>query len=179
MARIGRDLVAQARRLARSEPRRPKQATLRRTVSTAYYGLFHFLIEESTSLLCGAGPRDVAFRQLAARAFVHGKMKSACKEFVKTNPQEVHDLLRPFWVRLSIANNQHTRLVSQTFIDLQDERHSADYDLSVTFSRQDAIHAVTRAEASVNAWRQLKAVSPDVCRVFAMALILWPSLAGR
>ena len=90
MARIGRELVAQARMLARSEPRRPKQATLRRTVSTAYYGLFHFLI-----------------------------------------------------------------------------------------SRQDALHAVARAEAAVSAWRQLKAASPDICRLFAMALILWGSLASR
>jgi hypothetical protein len=53
MARIGRDLVPQARLLARSEPRHPKQATLRRTVSTAYYGLFHFLIEESVALRRG------------------------------------------------------------------------------------------------------------------------------
>ena len=35
MARIGRELIAQARMLASSEPRRPKQATLRRGVSTA------------------------------------------------------------------------------------------------------------------------------------------------
>lgn len=179
MARIGRDLVAQARMLARCEPRRPKQATLRRAVSTAYYSLFHFLIEESTALLFGGGQGDVAFRQLAARAFIHGKMKSACTEFVKPNPQHVHPLLQPFWATLGIANNQHARLVAQTFIDLQDERHSADYDLSVSFSRQDALHAVTRAETAVHAWRQLKAASPDVCRLFAMVLILWPSLAGR
>src|SRR5437773_5383463 len=106
MARIGRDLVAQARMLASREPRRPKQATLRRSVSTAYYGLFHFLIEESTALLFGGGQADAAFRHLAARAFVHGKMRSVCKEFVKPNAQDVHDLLQPFWVRLGIANNQ-------------------------------------------------------------------------
>ena len=179
MARIGRELVAQARMLARSEPRRPKQATLRRTVSTAYYGLFHFLIEESTALLCGVGQADGAFRQLAARAFVHGKMKSACKEFVKANAHDVHDLLQPLWSILSISSNQHAQLVAQTFIDLQDERHSADYDLSVSFSRQDALYAVTRAETAINAWRQLRVGSPDVCRLFAMALILWPSLASR
>lgn len=179
MARIGRELIAQARMLARSEPRRPKQATLRRTVSTAYYGLFHFLIEESTGLLFGIGQADAAFRQLAARAFIHGKMKSACTEFVKPNPQHAHPLLQPFWVRLGIAYSQQARLVAQTFIDLQDDRHTADYDLSVSFSRQDALHAVTRAEAAVNAWRQQKAANPDVRRLFAMALILWPSLAGR
>jgi uncharacterized protein (UPF0332 family) len=179
MARIGRDLLALARMLAGSEPRRPKQATLRRAVSTAYYGLFHFLIEESTALLCGAGQGDAAFRQLAARAFVHGKMRSVCAEFVKPNPQQVHALLNPFWTRLAIANNPQARLIAQTFIDLQDDRHAADYDLSVSFSRPVALSAVTRAEGAVNAWRQLKAANPEACRLYALALILWPSLAGR
>lgn len=179
MALIGRDLVAQARMLARCEAGRPKQATLRRTVSTAYYGLFHFLIEESTNLLFGGAQGDAAYRQLGARAFVHAKMKSACKEFVKPNPQDVHDLLQPLWAALAIANNPHARLVAQTFIDLQDDRHTGDYDLSVSFSRQDALNAVTRAEAAVTAWQQLRGANPEICRVFAMALILWPSLSSR
>ena len=42
MARISHDLLAQARILATREPRRPKQATLRRSVSTCYYALFTF-----------------------------------------------------------------------------------------------------------------------------------------
>ena len=35
------DLLEQARHLANREPKRPKQASLRRAVSTAYYALFH------------------------------------------------------------------------------------------------------------------------------------------
>jgi len=179
MARVGSDLLAQARMLARREPRRPKQATIRRAVSTAYYGLFHFLIEESTSLLFGTGQRDAAFRQLAARAFVHGKMRSVCAEFIKPDASHVHRLLQPFWVRLHFIQNPQAQLIAQTFIDLQDDRHIADYDLSVSFSRQDALNGVTRAEMAVIAWRQLKVANPDIVRLFAMALILWPSLAGR
>ncbi len=179
MARIGRDLLAQARMLARSERRRPKQATLRRAVSTAYYGLFHFLIEESTALLCGAGRGDTAFRQLAARAFVHGKMRSACAEFLKPNARQVHALLQPFWTSLAIANSPQAQLIAQAFIDLQDDRHAANYDLSVSFSRPIALSAVTRAEAAVTAWRHLKATNPEACRLYALVLMLWPSLAGR
>jgi hypothetical protein len=33
----------------------------------------------------------------------------------------VHNLLQPFWARFAIANNQHVRLIAQTFIDLQVE----------------------------------------------------------
>ena len=40
------DLLAQARHLATRERRRPKQASLRRAVSAAYYALFHYLIDD-------------------------------------------------------------------------------------------------------------------------------------
>jgi len=35
------DLLDQAEQLAQLDPRRPKQANLRRSVSSAYYALFH------------------------------------------------------------------------------------------------------------------------------------------
>src|SRR2546422_11077721 len=45
------DLLALARRtLERDAGRgRPRQASLRRTISTAYYALFHLLVHEATS----------------------------------------------------------------------------------------------------------------------------------
>jgi len=179
MPRIGISLIAQARMLAGSDPRRPQQATLRRAISTAYYGVFHFLIEESTLLLLGTAVGDAPFREFAARSFEHGKMKSLCTEFVKPNPQQVHPLLRPFWARLHIAGNQQLRLIAQAFIDLQDERHEADYDLSQAFSRNDALTAVSLAEAVVAAWRRMRAADPQLCRLFALSLMLWPSLVRR
>ena len=74
MPSLSSDLISQARMLANLEAGRPKQASVRRSVSTAYYGLFHFLIEESTSLVVGAAHADVKNRQLVGRAFVHAKM---------------------------------------------------------------------------------------------------------
>jgi uncharacterized protein (UPF0332 family) len=179
MARLGRDLLVQARMLTQSEPRRPKQATLRRAVSTAYYGLFHFLIEESTALLLGTGPENAALRQLAGRAFIHGKMKSVCLEFLKANSQQVNFQLQPFWPKLNIGTNQGIQIIARTFIELQDERHTADYDLTVSFSRQDALNSITRAENAVVAWSRLRKTDPEICRLLAVALILWPSLANR
>ncbi len=106
-------------------------------------------------------------------------MKTLCKEFVKLQVQDVHELLRPFWATLPIANNQQLRIVAQTFVDLQQERPTADYDTSVTLSRQDALNAVTRADAAIQNWKQLKAANKPVCRLLALALALWPSLSGR
>ena len=41
------DLLEQAKHLASRERTKPKQASLRRAVSTAYYALFHLLISEA------------------------------------------------------------------------------------------------------------------------------------
>lgn len=42
------DLLDQAQHLAQREPKRPKLASLRRSISTAYYALVHLLIAEAT-----------------------------------------------------------------------------------------------------------------------------------
>lgn len=81
MARYSQQLLLQARMLAKHEPQKPKQASLRRSISASYYALFHFLIEETTRQIIGAAHEHAQFRHFAARAFVHGKMKTACEEF--------------------------------------------------------------------------------------------------
>jgi hypothetical protein len=41
-------LPEQAKHLANREKKKPRQASLRRAVSTGYYALFHLLIHEAT-----------------------------------------------------------------------------------------------------------------------------------
>src|ERR1035438_5650076 len=55
------DLLEQAYHLARRERTKPRQASLRRAISTAYYALFHLLIREAT----GNWKRDVQRARLA------------------------------------------------------------------------------------------------------------------
>ena len=43
------DLLELAQHLAKLDSENPRQACLRRAVSTAYYALFHLLIAEATS----------------------------------------------------------------------------------------------------------------------------------
>jgi hypothetical protein len=69
------DLLELAQQLANLEPTNPRQASLRRAVSTAYYGLFHLLISEAT--LNWGRPE---LRSELGRIFMHGKMKSASVE---------------------------------------------------------------------------------------------------
>jgi hypothetical protein len=177
MARFSTELLAQAGMLARREPRRPKQASLRRSISASYYALFHFLIEEATRMAVGTAHNRSMLRQFAGRAFVHGKMKAVCDEFTKATPKS--DALRPFWHRLAVHGNADAQTVAENFIDLQESRHDADYNLSRHFTRQDASTAADKAKDAVEAWNRLKAANEELALLFALSLMLWPGLSGR
>jgi uncharacterized protein (UPF0332 family) len=53
---LAEHLLEQAQHLANREKKRPRQASLRRAVSTAYYALFHLLIHEATRNWKKVGP---------------------------------------------------------------------------------------------------------------------------
>jgi hypothetical protein len=120
------DLLAQARALAKNEPKKPKQASLRRAISAAYYALFHLLTEEAANAMC-AGSKSADLRMIVRRAFEHTAMKNAAKGFGAGNPAEV-------WKPLLAAPSPDLQRVARSFVDLQEARAQADYDLSLHFS---------------------------------------------
>ena len=63
------DLLDQAFLLLNKETKNPKQASLRRAVSTAYYAVFHLLVQETCS-----NWNATAIRDNLARAFSHQTM---------------------------------------------------------------------------------------------------------
>jgi hypothetical protein len=177
MPRLSLDLLDQARVLARREPRRPKEASLRRSISASYYALFHYLGEECARMTVGTSHDRAHLRHFAVRAFVHGKMNAVCEEFAKTTPKS--ELLKPFWTTLQVAHNLEVRTIAENFSDLQYLRHAADYDLSRRFSRQDANFAADQAQDAIEAWKRLKAQHEELALLFALSLMLWPGLSGR
>src|SRR5579863_5131621 len=85
---LASDLLEQAYHLARREPKRPRQASLRRAVSTSYYALFHLLISEATR-----NWKQSSQRAAFGRYFQHGgmakasdKQKADCNRFLSSNP---------------------------------------------------------------------------------------------
>src|SRR5580704_13418670 len=64
------DLLEQAQHLAHREDGEPKQASLRRAVSTAYYALFHLLIDDAVNQWAIDHQRRVI-----GRTFGHGTMR--------------------------------------------------------------------------------------------------------
>jgi hypothetical protein len=74
------DLLGQALQLVHENPANPKQASLRRSVSTAYYAVFHLLIAEST-----ANWSRHALQSALGRAFDHSPMKSASRAVLNSS----------------------------------------------------------------------------------------------
>jgi uncharacterized protein (UPF0332 family) len=72
------DLLEQAQHLATREPKRPRQASLRRAISTADYSLFHLLI--AATILNWKHPHQ---RAHVAREFDHRSMKDASNKILK------------------------------------------------------------------------------------------------
>ena len=129
-------LLEQAQFLANLDTRRPRQANLRRAVSTAYYALFHLLT--TASVANWKKPRQ---RAALARIFEHRKMIDACtKTRGKQFPNPHH------------ASVRHLRTVANTFSQLQQYRHTADYDNSKKWTRTEVLAHIGLAAVAFDNW---------------------------
>jgi uncharacterized protein (UPF0332 family) len=87
MSRLSSDLLKQAKDLASQDRNRPKDASVRRAISTAYYSLFHFLLDEASGMLVGTSQKDKPIRHLLSRCFGHGQMLKLVKR-LSVRPQK-------------------------------------------------------------------------------------------
>ncbi len=148
------ELLQLALELVHAAP--PTQATLRRSVSTAYYAVFHFLIQEATDNWANA-----ALRPALARAFDHGPMRAASnrilntKEFPYTNedPQVVKGL----------------RFVARSFTQLQEKRNFADYNLMAALDSLDALKQVKSAERVFSIWPSIR--TQQIAQEYLVSLV--------
>jgi uncharacterized protein (UPF0332 family) len=152
-------LIEQARHLATRERGKPRQISLRRAISAAYYALFHLLVREGLSRLIPNAPARL--RMQACRAFSHKDMKSACQEIAKPS--------RPLLPLLVLPLEADLKTVADIFVELQDLRHFADYDLSQSFSRIEVLDIIAKANSAVSAWRRVRNL-PNA-NVFLAALL--------
>jgi hypothetical protein len=136
------ELLDQAVALAYGNPS-PSQADLRRAVSSAYYALFHLLIFEA----CANWNRDSS-RGLLARMFDHGLMRRVSRNtadhtrnpFPNEDPVIVYKL----------------RTVAQIFYELQDKRHSADYDVTDPWSLKQSEREIQKTQHAFATWHQIR-----------------------
>lgn len=172
------DLFSQAEDLAKVDPKRPKQANLRRAVSAAYYAVFHFLVQEACCVQFGTQPAQASYRHVIGRAFSHAVMKDACKSFAGGTLKDsvIKGLPRDSQGNYAIA--REIRNMAATFVELQDMRHMADYDLSEKFTRSDVLTLIAQAKTSVSTLQRLPSAS-DEKRFFLACLWAWKELTNR
>jgi uncharacterized protein (UPF0332 family) len=145
------ELLATARYLARRNNNKPSDADLRRCVSTAYYALFHRLIEAAVARLLPHPDQQAVI----ARLFEHGKMKALCSKVIDFSQllSKPPGQQRPAWAEPyaavfgSVLPPELPRL-AEAFRQLQESRHRADYDRSAQVTSRDARAAIGQTEAA-------------------------------
>jgi hypothetical protein len=138
---LAEDLLKQAFLLLNKESRNPRQASLRRAVSTAYYALFHLLIQEASANWSHKDTRDYL-----ARAFEHRTMNQACK-WAENNDY-------PASVSPQIVAG--LRSVARAFRELQHQRHLADYSNVTKWDRIEASAKVNQCKTAFSDWKSIR-----------------------
>jgi hypothetical protein len=167
MSAFHSQLIQQAHHLATREPRRPIQASVRRSVSASYYAVFHCLNAEFTNLF-PAGSLELTCRQLD-----HTPAKSVATETKKGGVRSTPDCLFGSIVTQDLYD------VCGNFVLLQQMRHDADYDLARKFRREEAIDCYNRAVKTIKAIDKLKKTEPLLLQSFVLALVFNPKVRKR
>ena len=122
-----------ADRLSDPEPGEPEQASLRRAISTAYYALFHLLVQEAAQCWNGSATARAALE----RKISHGTMKSTSVAVVSRN-------LRG-WSAAAQNPPAGLQFVAKMFAQLQEARHSADYDNARIWTKLEVRQTIAKA----------------------------------
>ena len=133
---------------------RPRQAWLRRAVSAAYYALFHAMARSCADALVGstrANRSQAAWRQ-AYRALEHSHARNQCKN--KTVMEKFPEGIQSF---------------GQTFIEMQEQRHAADYDPDPKLLRTDVKQLIDETAKAIT---EFDKTTPADRKAFAIYVLL-------
>jgi hypothetical protein len=126
----------------------PRQANLRRAVSTAYYAVFHELCRavSNTFVPAHSGKAQATFY----RALGHRELRSRCEELArKTLPKKLVELFGNNALPIEVIK------FCRTFVGLQELRHACDYDPDHVSSLDEVETAISDAEEAIIALKQL------------------------
>lgn len=161
----------------KSSIKKKLDSDLRRSVSTAYYALFHFTIIETINLFCT--PLDVEIKIKLCRNFDHGAMKEVFSKFIdeikkyderkaeierdnmqviasrNTKPSKnLQPVIGKTLQNMNLPVDSVVKDLAINFIVMQNKRHSADYDLSWKIEYIITEALVKKVESVIANWRQ-------------------------
>ena len=164
------ELLKQAHFLARKEPKKPVQASLRRSISASYYALFHLLVDEATKLMLSGNVRS-PLRDSLARAFHHSAMKQTAAAFTRRSiPPKLASGLDRQQVQQPLID------VATAFVELQEARQDADYNRARRFTRRETLDLADQAEQAFLDWRQVRGSLP--ADTFLTGLLAYRHIRG-
>lgn len=159
-------LLDQAERLlAFPRPGPPRQADLRRAISNAYYGLFHFVSKAVADEFVGASRRRSARYALLYRSVDHRTLRDVSVEVQK---ERASNRYGPYVPRGGFDTNLVA--FAEAAFWLQVQRHAADYSPLPTYTASDAKQAVRTARKAI---RQFGEADEEHRRMF-LTLLLCP-----
>ena len=142
-------LLDQANRLAAAPAvGAPRQADLRRAVSSTYYAVFHAVVTEAADDFVGATKRHTPRYALLYRSIDHRSLRTICEDIVKDKLPKKYNKYEPkggFGPDIDALANAVT--------ELQEKRHVADYDPHYRARRSDVILAVATGRTALVRFR--------------------------
>jgi len=143
------NLLEDARDLAARGEVEGRKSCMRRAVSTAYYAVFHLLVEDFVEHWEFEDERG-----RIGRMFDHRKMREAgFAPKDEKNPTPAESALVD---------------VKTAFRQLQTNRHRADYDLAWNIARTDVADSLTLAEDTFVKWRSIRL--EDIARHYLLSM---------
>lgn len=152
------DLIQQARDLVESDRGRPRQASLRRAVSASYYALFHCLADGIVSDMLENRFHDGPIGLAVRRHLEHKHAYASSKAFLSlasSGPTGLQRVRAQQHGTPTPSPPEELLRFCRTFVDLQEERHRADYNLADGFLKQEAVGLIEESEQAVIAYRAL------------------------
>lgn len=137
-------LFEQAESLVATQAGRPRQVDVRRAISASYYGVFHAIITRSVNQFVGVTNQNSKNYGLAYRSVDHAWLRDLCRDVQKPSLPSKY---KPYEPKGGFGPNIQAFAVA--FVELQEKRHIADYDIMATVRRSDATLAIKTAQAAL------------------------------
>lgn len=142
------DLLELAKLLANLYPEHPRQANLRRALSTAYYAIFHLLIFEAT-LNWGR----VEQRAQLGRILNHGRMKTASVEMVAALNSNAKRYNSDSPERMAA---EHLLYFCNAFVQAQQYRNDADYNTAKEWTTTEVVDQIEEVTKAFHLWSTVR-----------------------
>lgn len=153
------ELLQQAKELVHKNPHNPTQADLRRSVSSAYYALFHLLVFEACLNWSNEGSRPGL-----ARMFDHGVMKKVSRKITDAGKM-------PYTGADPVVVGK-LRSFAELFVQLQEQRHEADYNVKDAWTLTQSLRATLGASRAFMIWHEIHA--EKIAQNYLVSLLIRP-----